>query len=45
MEVRDANNHYSFVCVGINSKANRPITMPQVEYNKTSRVKFYQTEV
>lgn len=44
MEVRDINNHYSFVCVGINSKANRQITMPQVEYNKTSRVKFYQTK-
>ncbi len=44
MEVRDVGDHYSFVCVGINSKANRPITMPQVEYNKTSRVKFYQTK-
>lgn len=44
MEVRDVNNHYSFVCVGINSKANHPITIPDVEYNKTSRVKFYQTK-
>lgn len=42
MEVKDINNHYSFVCVGVNSKANRPITMPKVSYNKTSRVKFYQ---
>lgn len=44
MEVKDANGHYSFVCVGINSNADRPITMPEVEYNKTSRVKFYQTK-
>lgn len=44
MEVKDTNSHYSFVCVGINSNANRPITIPEVEYNKTSRVKFYQTK-
>ena len=44
MEVRDANNHYSFTCVGINSKADRPITIPDVQYNKTSRVKFYQAK-
>lgn len=44
MEVHDAHNHYSFTCVGINSKADRAITMPEVSYNKTSRVKFYQTK-
>lgn len=44
MEVRDTNNHYSFTCVGINSKADRPITIPEVQYNKTSRVKFYQAK-
>ena len=44
MEVRDAKSHYSFVCVGINSKSDRRITMPDVPYNKTSRVKFYQTK-
>ena len=44
MEVCDADNHYSFTCVGINSKADRTITMPEVSYNKTSRVKFYQTK-
>lgn len=44
MEVCDAGNQYSFTCVGINSKADRAITMPEVEYNKTSRVKFYQTK-
>ncbi len=44
MEVRDIHDHYSFVCVGINSKANRQITMPEVEYNKTSREKFYRTK-
>ena len=44
MEVCDADNHYSFTCVGINSKADRPITIPEVQYNKTSRVKFYQAK-
>lgn len=44
MEVRDADNNYSFTCVGINSKADRPITIPEVQYNKTSRVKFYQAK-
>lgn len=44
MEVSDADNHYSFTCVGINSKADRPITIPEVQYNKTSRVKFYQAK-
>ncbi len=44
MEARDADNHYSFTCVGINSKAERAITMPEVSYNKTSRVKYYQTK-
>lgn len=44
MEVHDVYNHYSFTCVGINSKADRAITMSEVSYNKTSRVKFYQTK-
>ena len=44
MEVCDAGNQYSFTCVGINSKADRAITMPEVAYNKTSRIKFYQTK-
>lgn len=43
LEVTDADRHYSFTCVGINSKADRAITMPEVQYNKTSRVKYYQT--
>lgn len=44
MEVRSTDNHYSFSCVGINSKTERNIVMPDVSYNKTSRVKFYQTK-
>lgn len=44
MQVTDAAHHYSFVCVGIRSNANRPITMPEVPFNRTSRVKFYQTK-
>lgn len=43
MEVHDVWNQYSFTCVGINSKSDRKITMAKVEYNKTTRQKFYKT--
>lgn len=43
MEVHDAGSQYSFVCVGINSSASRAITIPDVQYNRTTREKFYQT--
>lgn len=44
MEVYDVKKNYSFICVGINSKASRSITIPDVPYNKTNRGKFYQTK-
>ena len=44
LEVNDAGNQYGFVCVGINSQAERKITMPQVQYNKTTRGKYYATK-
>lgn len=44
MEVSDTEGHYSFVCVGINSKASRSITIPDVQYNKTNRGKYYKTK-
>ncbi|MDR0982275.1 MAG: GLPGLI family protein [Culturomica sp.] len=44
MEVHDKNNYYSFICVGINSKATSSITIPKVQYNRTTRGKFYKTK-
>jgi len=44
MQVYDEGRQYEFTCVGINSKANRAITMPDVAFNKTTRTKFYATK-
>lgn len=44
MQVKDVKGEYSFVCVGINPHPNHKITIPDVAYNKTSRIKFYQTK-
>jgi GLPGLI family protein len=44
MEVADNEDHYVFTLVGINSQASRDITIPDVQYNKTSRGKFYNTK-
>jgi GLPGLI family protein len=44
LEVADSENHYSFTLTGINSNASRYITIPDVQYNKTSRSKFYNTK-
>lgn len=43
MQVYDEGKQYEFTCVGINSKADRAITMPDVPFNKTSRGKYYAT--
>lgn len=40
----DENRHYTFECIGINSKANRPITIYQVPFNRTDRKKYYDTK-
>ena len=44
MQVFDEGRQYEFTCVGINSKAGRAITMPDVPFNKTTRAKFYATK-
>lgn len=44
MKATDDEDHYIFECVGIKSKANRPITIYQVPYNKTDRIKYYDTK-
>ena len=44
LQVYDEGQQYVFTCVGINSQAQKAITMPDVPYNKTSRRKFYTTK-
>lgn len=44
MEINDIEEHYKFTLVGINSNAVRDITIPDVQYNKTTRGKFYNTK-
>lgn len=41
MKAYDRNKEYAFECVGINSHADRPITIYKVPFNNTSRAKFY----
>ncbi|MDR1202979.1 MAG: GLPGLI family protein [Tannerellaceae bacterium] len=45
LEVCDTDGYYQFTLVGINSKATRPVTMPDVQYNRTNRSKFYNTKL
>lgn len=44
MKATDSDGHYTFECIGIKSKADRPITIYKVPYNKTTRTKFYDTK-
>lgn len=44
MKASDDRGHYSFECIGINSKAVRPITLYKVPFNKLSRHDFYDTK-
>jgi GLPGLI family protein len=44
LEVADDKGHYSFTLTGINSKASHDIAIPDVQYNKTSREKYYNTK-
>ncbi|MDR2682416.1 MAG: GLPGLI family protein, partial [Dysgonamonadaceae bacterium] len=44
LEVGDSEGHYQFALVGIHSHATRAITLPDVQYNKTSRNKYYLTK-
>ncbi|MDE6577135.1 MAG: GLPGLI family protein [Muribaculaceae bacterium] len=40
----DKNGEYTFECIGIKSKADRPITIYKVPFNKTDRKKYYDTK-
>lgn len=41
MKASDADGHYTFECIGIKSKADRPITIYKVPFNKTDRHGYY----
>ncbi|MDR1682773.1 MAG: GLPGLI family protein [Candidatus Symbiothrix sp.] len=44
LEAGDSEGHYLFSLIGITSKATRAITIPDIQYNKTNRGKFYTTK-
>lgn len=41
MKASDDKGHYTFECIGIKSKADRPITIYKVPFNKTDRNGYY----
>jgi len=44
LEACDKDEYYKFTLVGINPNATRPLTMPDVQYNHTTRGRFYNTK-
>ena len=44
MMASDEDGHYTFECIGIKSKANRPITIYKVPFNKVNRKDYYDTK-
>lgn len=44
MKATDENGLYTFECIGIKSKADRPITIYKVPFNKTDRKGYYDTK-
>ncbi len=44
MKASDEKGHYTFECIGIKSKADRPITIYKVPFNKTDRKVYYDTK-
>ena len=44
MKASDENGFYTFECIGIKSKANRPITIYKVPFNKVNRKDYYDTK-
>lgn len=44
MKATDKDGEYTFECIGIKSKADRPITIYKVPYNTTSRRKYYDAK-
>ena len=41
MKASDEKGHYTFECIGIKSKADRPITIYKVPFNNTDRKGYY----
>lgn len=44
MKASDKDGNYMFECIGINSKADRPITIYKVPYVSTSRSRYYDAK-
>lgn len=44
MRASDENGHYTFECIGIKSKADRPITIYKVPFNNAKRKDYYDTK-
>lgn len=44
MKASDEKGYYSFECIGIKSKADRPITVYQVPFNAVTRDAYYDTK-
>lgn len=44
MKASDADGHYTFECIGIKSKADRPITIYKAPFNKTDRKGYYDAK-
>jgi len=44
MKATDKDGNYIFECIGIKSRADRPITIYKVPYNTTSRAKYYDAK-
>ncbi len=44
MTASDDKGHYTFECIGIKSKASRPITIYKVPFNKVSRNDYYDAK-
>lgn len=44
MKASDDKGHYSFECIGIKSKADRPVTIYKVPFNNVGRSTYYDTK-
>lgn len=44
MKASDKDGHYTFECIGIKSKADRPVTIYKVPFNKTDRRGYYDAK-
>lgn len=44
MKASDGKGHYTFKCIGIKSKADRPITIYKVPFNNVKRKDYYDTK-